>query len=86
MTLADKIAGLPERPRGSHFTYRADEQEWYWHTAALAALARLELAREWIEQTHLHGCSGGKWSMKTGRYEECDCGRDALLKALEAKP
>lgn len=48
-----------------------------------AALARLALAREWIEQTHLNECCAGKWSLKTGRYEECDCDRGALIDALE---
>ena len=44
-----------------------------------AALARLALARKWIEGAHLDICA---YNMTCGKYP-CDCGRDALLKALE---
>jgi hypothetical protein len=63
---ADEIslAGLGEDPRA---------------VALYAALARLALAREWIEDAHGRHCS------YDGSYEggECSCERSELLKALE---
>ena len=71
MNLAEKIAALPEWP-----SVMVDGPD------LRAALARLQLAREWIAQTWTHhgNCRA------IGSFAEpppCTCGRDALLAALE---
>ena len=84
-TLHDKIAALPEWPE----RIASDVQPWqtivHEHRAALA---RLALAREWIEsEPHTAKCPWrGLAKNAEGFKPVCTCGRDALLKALEAKP
>lgn len=88
MTLADKIAALPEWPKeiervgpykryaGHDYTVYDDGRSAdtpYFTDLSTAALARLALARKWIDLCrHRPGC-----------MYPCTCGRDALLKALE---
>ena len=88
MTLTDKIAALPEWPDMEDYcgpsvnkTYEALK----YHQVALdCALARLKLAREWIEAANHHRkCAVTKARMLRLLDPECTCGRDALLKALE---
>jgi hypothetical protein len=78
MDIKERIAGLPEWP------------ERFWPAIASrpayekAALARLALAREWIEQSEYAGHA--TWCEQAPNFIEgcvCACGRDALLKALE---
>ena len=47
-----------------------------------AALARLALAREWIEEAHQVGCLMFPDTEGNAGWK-CDCGRDALLKKME---
>lgn len=87
MNFTDKIAALPKwmvpaltpEPRLSG----PFDAEQYWMAQCEAALARLELAREWIaSMQHPKNCP---WQPLTGGREGllCTCNRDALLKALE---
>ena len=89
--LTAKIAALPEwpdindyaskfvLPSGVSVTYSYPDADVKFVSVQLdAALARLALAREWIEEAHLSYCDINMRS--NGR---CDCGRDALLAALE---
>jgi hypothetical protein len=50
-----------------------------------AALARLALAREWIErEPHANRCPWRNLAQNAAGFRPaCTCGRDALLKALE---
>ena len=77
MSLHDKIAALPE------WGSRSDEY-------AEAVLARLALAREWMDDaSHHDGCELFRCSDEgtyVGAIGRCTCGRDALLEALEVKP
>ena len=88
MSIQDKIAALPEWPKGgvpAHGSLGA--------VIALehgAALARLALAREWMDDADHHAeCNAAAWD-DDGPYTRtgapCTCGRDALLAALERKP
>lgn len=76
--LQSKIDALPEWP---------DMERWGWasHEIETAALARLALAREWIEANpHTNPCPWrGLLKNAAGYIPPCACGRDALLKALE---
>jgi hypothetical protein len=78
MSLHDKIAKLPEWPDPNALFIVT------WHVAphlpalCAAALARLELAREWIAKAHVSYCD---YEMYQGRMR-CTCGRDALLAAI----
>ena len=75
--LQAKIAALPE------WGSRSDEY-------AEAVLARLALAREWMDDaSHHDGCELFRCSDEgtyVGAIGRCTCGRDALLEALEVKP
>jgi hypothetical protein len=75
MTLQDKIDALPEWP-----TWEKDGGfDWMMSNAALA---RLELCREWIEGApHQPGCYAAHY--RATAETQCICGRDALLKAME---
>jgi len=77
--LQSKIAALPEWPdtvgvHGSLGAIICLERD--------AALARLALAREWIEDAHRLWCDLVP-DEEGRRAGPCDCGRDALLLALE---
>ena len=75
MNIKERIAALPEWPkpmRGMPLESAADQLD--------SALARLALAREWIEVTGRHSDSCHYGNLVNPR---CTCGRDALLKALE---
>jgi hypothetical protein len=82
MTLTDKIAALPEWPVEPVLIGPTAERDYYKRgqyemARAEAALARLELAREWIKyRGHRHGC---KWLRKD---RVCTCGLFAALAAL----
>jgi hypothetical protein len=72
----DALPGWPEITRlGNGDATDAD----YWCDESAAALARLEVAREWIEGAPGRHCS------YDGSHEggECSCERSELLKALE---
>jgi len=94
MTLAEQIAALPEWPKEDNYSaqfrlasgvavtysYPADDFRLAQATVD-AALARLALAREWIEGIpHVWDCDLCHGAKKNPR---CTCGRDALLNALE---
>jgi hypothetical protein len=77
--LDKRIAGLPEWPDPYEHSDRLTAE-----FTIDAALARLALAREWIEQSEHHGHLA--WCELAPNFIEgcvCACGRDALLKALE---
>ena len=82
MNLHDKLAALPEWPQ-ANISHRC-----CWEGAA--ALARLALAREWMDDaSHHDGCELFRCSDEgtyVGAIGRCTCGRDALLEALEVKP
>ena len=89
--LTAKIAALPKWPVFPNWTSHADvslrypaesvrqERERIVTVTANAALARLALAREWVESgAHLDSCIRNE-----GNGFRCTCDRDALLKAIE---
>ena len=69
-----RLAALPEWPTDHLLDLRDDDttQKWWYANRLQCALARLALAREWIE---LHG---PRW---TAGHK--DTGRDALLAKME---
>ena len=76
--LTAKIAALPE------WAERVDAEVQPWQTIVRdrgCALARLALAREWIEDAHQYDCE--VVTDKYPQYAQCTCGRDQLLAALE---
>lgn len=87
MTLPEQFAALPGWMQPvlvpqAHSSGAGDAAR-YWESQCAAALARLALAREWIGCAHQVGCT--QWPNDNGLISRkaCDCGRDALLAALE---
>ena len=91
--LTAKIAALPEWPDSNDYaskfvlssgvsvtySYPADDVKFV-NAQLDSALARLALAREWIEgKGHDLSCESACWEA----YTPCTCGRDQLLAALE---
>jgi hypothetical protein len=80
MDIKERIAALPEwaECEGYEDGLRVDRD-----TLRLrAALARLALAREWIDcHPHEEWCE--LYKNEVDQFLVCRCGRDALLKALE---
>jgi hypothetical protein len=87
MTIQDELAKLPEWPKLKGKASSAPHRTWYdyEHLRANAALARLAAAREWIE-SQPHGVQPNGIDCDKFRtiLRGCTCGRDALLKAMEA--
>jgi UDP-N-acetylmuramyl pentapeptide synthase len=78
-TLQEKIAALPEWPKpGQYVNVYGMEEMGKLGRQLHAALARLALAREWIEYAHQSDCD----QMDRDAERPCSCGRDALLAAL----
>lgn len=95
--LPARIAALPEWPKdiervGPFKRYKDHDytvyddgrsaETPYQTDLAEAALARLALAREWIETAHGTDCAMYPDTEGNAGWK-CTCGRDALLKALE---
>ena len=94
MTLTEKIAALPEWPESPRWIQFAEmypaesvrqERERHITSMANAALARLALVAKMIKAQDMtlvqHSRVCASLTFKNGK---CDCGRAALLKALEA--
>jgi hypothetical protein len=82
MDVMERIAGLPELPdpkwRSDDYIGRMSDLMLYVSSERAALLARLALAREWIESSnHRLECPARVLALP------CTCGRDALLAALE---
>lgn len=96
MSLHDEIAKLPPEPKRpmSFRPLKAQgaETEWtvYFYERAEAALTRLaldaKLAKEGDPRLIGHNSGCFKMSRPPGAEFVCTCGRDDLLKALEAQP
>jgi hypothetical protein len=88
MDIKEQIAALPKEPERPKILRPersvGAESQWtvYQFNRAEAALARLALAREWIEAAHQSDCDLFTDDGMRSFYS-CTCGRDALLKALE---
>jgi len=82
-SITERIAGLPEWPDPDDFNVGNPVDEWAKAVRDLAAaLARLALAREWIDcHPHEEWCE--LYKNEVDQFLVCRCGRDALLKALE---
>jgi hypothetical protein len=85
--IKERIAGLPKYPAPPDNCAFPSDQEWtlYRFEVAAAALARLALAREWIEKQPHDIDANGIYckAFNPGTRLDCTCGRDALLAALE---
>ncbi len=88
-TLDERLAALPEWPSLRPDVFKSLSAATLLRMERDCALARLALAREWIAASpHRDPCPPVNCEFIEGHFEfiegPCSCGRDALLKALEA--